>query len=254
MISYSVRVQTKKIISFFVCFIIIFFSVIKSTCGLPEEDTEQTALLADSVAVSSVPTLPTVVIDPGHGGIDGGASSKSGVVEKEVNLQIGTVLYRLCNAFGIGCVMTRYDDRMLGQEQDGAKRKMKDLRYRVNTANSYPDFIFVSIHQNKFPIEKYSGLQVYYSKNILGSYELAKSMQDCVKNTLQPQNTRAVKPSASSIYVLDNIRCPGVLVECGFLSNNAEAALLADATYQKKLSCCIFSSIFNYISDETNEK
>ncbi len=247
---YSVNSQTLKIISFFVCFVFVFFSTLSLTSGLPPaENTVQTAVEVDKVIKESRGIFPVIVIDPGHGGRDGGASSDNGVLEKDINLQISALISRLCGAFGFECVMTRTEDVMLGEELAGNKRKMKDLKSRVNTANSLSDCIFISIHQNKFPQKKYSGLQTYYSKNSPLSKQLAQSIQTAVKQNLQSDNDRAVKPAGSSIYVLDNIIHPAVLVECGFLSNDGEVLLLCDSVYQKKLSASVFSALFNYLQE-----
>ena len=113
---------------------------------------------------------------------------------------------------------------------------------------SYENAVFVSIHMNKFPVEKYSGLQVYYSRANEASRDIAESIQNKTADFLQSENKRKIKPADSSIYVLDNLEIPAVLVECGFLSNRAEAALLSTAAYQDKLACIIYAAVCDAIS------
>lgn len=199
--------------------------------------------------VTSCKNLPILVIDAGHGGIDGGASSDNGILEKDINLQISNRLARLCSAYGIKCVVTRSDDELLGSSAGSGSRKLRDLQARVDVARKSGDCFFVSIHQNKFPIEKYSGLQVYYSPNNDFSRTLAQNIQDNTKSYLQPENVREIKKATSSIYILNNISSPAVLVECGFLSNRTEASLLCNESYQKKLCAVIFGAIFNSLQE-----
>jgi N-acetylmuramoyl-L-alanine amidase len=106
--------------------------------------------------------------------------------------------------------------------------------------------IYVGIHMNKFSVEKYRGLQVYYSANDQGSVGIANKIKDNTRLYLQPYNKREIKKANSSIYILNNIDCPAVLVECGFLSNNVEAELLKTDAYRRKMAYCIALGIQNY--------
>ena len=188
----------------------------------------------------------TVIIDPGHGGLDGGASTEDGVLEKHLNLAVANKLKALFECAGVDVVMTRYSDVMLASP-DSDHKKRDDLNARLHIAEDYENCIFISIHMNKFPVEKYSGMQVYYSGNNSESADLARDI--CEKNAtcLQKGNNRAIKQADSSIYVLNNIRVPAVLVECGFLSNYKEAALLQTDEYQNKLASLIFSATMDHI-------
>ncbi len=244
--------RTLKLLSPLLCFVLVFFSTVAITSGIP--DAKSTGEYVDAVIVQKSSVFPLVIIDPGHGGRDGGASSDDGALEKDINLQISKIISRLSSAYGIDCMLTRNKDEMLGSELPGNKKKMKDLKSRVSIANSNDNCIFVSIHQNRFPQKKYSGLQVYYSKNSLYSKPLAEKIQTSVRKNIQPQNDRVIKQASSSIYVLDNVKCPAVLIECGFLSNDTEAKMLSDSEYQKKLSACIFTAVFNYLQEYSNEK
>lgn len=120
---------------------------------------------------------------------------------------------------------------------------MQDLKGRLTVANNNNDAVFVSIHMNKFPIEKYGGLQVYYSPNDKNSYTLAAQIQKDVSSFLQKDNKRTVKKADSSIFLLDKIKTPAVLIECGFLSNIADSNNLDDPEYRLKLSSLIAKSI-----------
>ncbi len=186
------------------------------------------------------------IIDPGHGGFDGGAVGQTGVLEKDINLDIAIHLQELFSMSGIEAFLTRTTDVLLYNENDGRSKKAQDVRNRVSFTKSFVNPVFVSIHQNKFPVSKYSGLQVYYSPHNSSSKLLAESIQSEVKSKLQNDNNREVKKSGSTIFVLKNLDCPAVLVECGFLSNPKEEALLSDCKYRKKLALCIFSALMNY--------
>lgn len=204
---------------------------------------------AGASAASAPQKKITVIIDAGHGGMDGGAVSDDGILEKDINLSLAKRLRELFALADVNVVMTREDDSMLC-EADSRHKKRDDLENRVKIAKSYENAVFVSIHINKFPVEKYSGLQVYYSRANENSKRIAESVQAKTALVLQPQNTRKTKPADSSIYVLDNLDIPAVLIECGFLSNKREAALLSDAEYQEKLACVIFASVADAISNE----
>ncbi len=201
----------------------------------------------DSHDVSVGVTYPTVILDAGHGGEDGGTSSAGGILEKDVNLDVAKKLCDLLTLSGYTVVLTREDDRLLYKEDIRDKRKAQDLRTRVEVAEAHPDAIFVSIHQNSFPIEKYSGLQVYYSPNDADSEKLARSVRDVVRTYLQPENTREIKRADSKIYLLDRIKNPAIMVECGFLSNVAEAERLGDEGYRMQLASVIYKAICEFV-------
>lgn len=194
----------------------------------------------------------TLVIDAGHGGEDGGATGASGVLEKDINLMISKQLYSFLSLTDIDCITTRDDDVMLYKDGQSGKKKYYDVRNRVEIAKSYDNPVFISIHQNKFPIEKYNGLQVYYSKHHKDSRLLALTVQDKTKEFLQPDNNRKIKQSGKSIYVLNNLSCPAILVECGFLSNSQEEKMLCDEEYRKKLSFVLFSAMLEYLTESGN--
>lgn len=142
--------------------------------------------------VSSEP-FGTVIIDAGHGGMDGGATSDSGTLEKELNLEISLLLRDVLQASGVQVILTRDCDEMLDCNAKGGSRKTRDLRARVEIAEANPDALFVSIHMNKFPSASVSGVQLYYSPNNPESEVLAQMIQSSVKSLLQPDNNRPLK-------------------------------------------------------------
>lgn len=191
----------------------------------------------------------TVVIDAGHGGEDGGCEG-NGLVEKVLNLDIALSIADMLEKEGLTVLLTRESDVLLYDKNDNyeGRKKALDLRKRVEITENCENPIFVSIHMNYFAQTKYSGLQVWYSKNDSRSRILANLIQSNTKIHLQPNNQRTIKEATSSIFILDNLTCPAVLIECGFLSNKDDAAALSDTEYRQKLASIIFNAIMDYIS------
>ena len=203
----------------------------------------------------SAPQFKTVIIDAGHGGEDGGASSASGLIEKDVNLDISMMLCDMLRASGVNVVMTRADDRLLYDRNvdfQGRKKKL-DLAARVAIADSTPNSIFVSIHMNSFSSSKYSGMQVWYSPNNELSAVLAESIRSNNQNLLQPTNNRRTFRATSAINVLYNAKSPAVLVECGFLSNSDEAKRFESKEYRQKVAFVLFCSIMEFLNTTTQK-
>ena len=195
-------------------------------------------------------TLPTVVIDPGHGGEDGGAVGINGCIEKELNLEIALILRDLLEASGVNVMMTRSEDIMLYEANTPGKKKIQDLKQRVKIGEENEDSVTVSIHMNTYPSPRYSGAQVYYSPNHPESKELAETVQNGIRTYLQPDNKRQIKESTSAIYLLHNIKNPAILIECGFISNQSEAELLCTDAYRHKVALTIYSSIIDHLNKE----
>lgn len=191
--------------------------------------------------VSSNTDIRKIIIDAGHGGKDGGAISVTGSIEKELNLDISLKIGDILELLGYDVIYTRTTDTELKHE-DGGTRKMQDLKGRLQIAENNADVPFISIHMNKFPIEKYYGTQVYYSNNNSTSLNLSQAIMKNTIANLQPKNTRKVKMATSNIYLLDKIKSPAVLIECGFLSNQEESGLLDIESYRTKLSIIIANS------------
>lgn len=194
-------------------------------------------------------TVYTVIIDAGHGGRDGGASADDGTLEKHLNLAVAQKLKALLESADIRVVMTREEDIELASP-DSPHKKLDDLSARAELAEEQENGILVSIHMNKFPIEKYSGLQVYYSENNAKSLVLAETIQSGAIASFSAMPERKVKP-AKDIYLMENVRIPAVLVECGFLSNYEEKELLKTDGYQKKLAVRIYASLLSFLENGT---
>ncbi len=201
-------------------------------------------------ACSSEENKITVVLDAGHGGEDSGASSEDGLLEKDLNLKICENIRDILLLSGIEVKMTRTDDKLLYTEEQNIKgqRKHYDLKNRYLIAKEYQNPVFVSIHINKFSASQYKGLQVYYSDNNAKSKILADKIQTDIKEALQNDNNRKTKNAKNSIYLLDRLECPAVLVECGFLSNNEDTENLRNDEYIKKMSVIIANSIMENIN------
>ena len=197
---------------------------------------------------------PTVIIDAGHGGEDGGAIGKNGVYEKDLNLCIALELQQMLKSADIPTRLTRDSDTLLYDKNSDyhGKKKLLDMQARRKIINQYPDAVFISIHMNSFPEEKYKGLQVYYSPDVRDSEILAQYIQDTVRDNLQYANKRKIKSSEDNIYLLNDTPHPSVLIECGFISNPEECELLCQTSYQKRLCMCIYAAILNYLSFQSN--
>ena len=191
----------------------------------------------------------TLIIDAGHGGEDGGTVGVNGVLEKDLNLKIAFALRDMALSAGYDTVMSRTEDVLLYDRNTDYKGRKKalDLLARAKIAEKYENAVFVSIHMNAFPDGKYSGLQVYYSVNDPLSKTVAEDIQSTVRLYLQSTNERKIKPATSNIYLLDRITLPAVLIECGFLSNADECALLSLDSYRQKLALSIFLSVSKYL-------
>lgn len=182
-----------------------------------------------------------IVIDPGHGGEDGGAVSCSGIPESVYNLEISLKLNDLLNLLGYDTKLIRKTDvSVYTKGETLSQKKASDLKERVKLANETPNALLLSIHQNHYPDGRYSGAQVFYAKT-KGSEQLAKQLQSSFLSALNPGSKRQAK-IAGGIYLMEHIHCPGVLIECGFLSNAAEDAKLKSPEYQKKL-CCVIAAV-----------
>lgn len=190
----------------------------------------------------------SILIDPGHGGEDGGAISCSGLPESGYNLEISLRLKDLMQFLGYDVKMTRDTDVSIHQYGTTiAQKKASDLKERVRLANTTKNAVLLSIHQNHFADERYSGAQVFYA-GTTGSDKLARNLQESFTKTLNPTSNRQCK-KCSGIYLMEHIQCTGVLIECGFLSNRQEEAKLRDAKYQKQLCSVITSTVSQFLSN-----
>ena len=192
-----------------------------------------------------------VIIDPGHGGMDGGATGVSGMLEKECTLEISKKLDLLMAFVGVPAVMTRTEDLSLDHQGDVSIRqnKVSDLKARLRIAEETENAVFISVHLNKFTESKYRGAQVFYAPKNPNSELLAKIMQKSIITAIADGNTRTYKKSTDDVYLMRNASCPAVTVECGFVSNPEEEALLKDDDYQKKLALAIAGGYLEYINE-----
>jgi len=196
---------------------------------------------------------PVIVIDPGHGGEDGGASAPDGTKEKDLNLSVSLCTAEIPRAAGYDVRLSRSDDRLLydmyGDFTDyTGRKKTYDLRNRLRFAREAEAGLLVSIHMNMFPDPRYSGLQVYYSPASPESRTVADTVQSYARLYLQPQNTRETKAATSAIYLLHRAEIPSVMIECGFLSNEEELRRLQSESYRMQLALTIACAIGESLS------
>ena len=231
----------RRRVGLYVCYVLTILTVLAGV-----------KLLNHSVTVMAVykaqQAKTCIIIDPGHGGEDGGAVSVVGRPESAYNLEIAKRLNDLLQFLGYQTKMTRDTDISIYTKGETlAQKKVSDLKERVRIINDTENAVLLSIHQNHFPEERYAGPQVFYSVT-KGSDQLAKQLQSVLISGLSPGSNRGVK-KAKGIYLMEHIGCTGVLVECGFLSNYREEAALRDPEYQKKVSSLIAVGVSQYLSN-----
>ena len=207
--------------------------------------------LQESFAVSAIQReRPVIVIDPGHGGMDGGAIGAGGIVEKNINLAVALRLKELLALSGYDAVLTRESDISL--HDDGAsgirEQKKSDIRNRLKLMEKYDGAIVVMIHQNQFSESKYSGAQMFYGPVHPDSELLAERMQAAFRQ-LQPDNKREIKPGTRDVYLLWSCKNPIVLAECGFISNPEECGKLQDPDYQQQVA---FTILMGLLADDAD--
>ena len=183
-----------------------------------------------------------IAIDAGHGGIDGGAVSISGVPESQINLEIAERLNDLLHFMGYRTFMLRNTDTSLHTEGTTiSAQKISDLKHRVQMVIDSDASLLISIHQNTFSDKKYSGAQVFHH-SAPESIALASRLQENFIKTVNPGSKRKPK-LAKGIYLMEHLTCPAILIECGFLTNVKEEALLRSEAYQKQLCCVIAATV-----------
>ncbi len=194
---------------------------------------------------------PIIILDAGHGGIDGGCSTADGVPEKGINLSILLKLRDMLEISGYEVKVTRDSDMSIHDKgiEGIANQKSSDMDNRLAIFNSEPNAVCVSIHQNQFTEPQYNGAQMFYSDSNSGSESLARSIQGRFVEFLQPDNTREIKQCGKELFLCYYSENPTVMVECGFLSNPEEAALLVTDEYQTKVAFTIFSGINDFINN-----
>ena len=178
-----------------------------------------------------------LIIDAGHGGADGGAVSLSGAKESEINLQVALKLDQIMGFYGVQTVLTRATETLDYTEKAHTIRakKVEDQNRRLQLINTTENAVLISIHQNIFPDGRPFGAQVLFAATD-GSKDFAEYMQKSLIDALNVRNRRAASRVPKSVMLLNHIKCPAILVECGFLSNTQEERLLRTDTYQQKIA------------------
>ncbi len=207
----------------------------------------QAGKMAAGVNAKAGKEKPVVVIDAGHGGNDPGKIGVDGTLEKDINLQIAKRLKKYLEASDVEVILTREDDNGLYSERD-SKKKMADMNKRCEIINDVSPALTVSIHQNSYHQEDVFGGQVFYYKKSGNGKELAEILQDRFDYVLGERNTRLAKPN-DNYYLLLHVRTPIVIVECGFLTNWKETALLNSPDYQDRLAWTIHMGIMQYLNE-----
>jgi len=233
----------KIIISFFALAAVFLISVITVSKNSSEG-------IKAASEISRKEIDETIILDAGHGGEDGGAVADDGTLEKDLNLIISNDTAAYFELFGIPYIPVRTEDISVCDEGLSTirERKRSDIMNRYELINSTENSILLSIHQNFFTDSKYYGTQVFYSDNNESSKLLAGEIRKSVIDALAPDNTREIKPSDSSIYLLYKAETTSVLVECGFISNAEELSKLKTPVYDSQLAYFIFRGLLNYLN------
>ena len=232
------RTKLLKAISFFVLGFMVFMCMDVSE-----------AAYAKGTARTENNEKKMILIDPGHGGIDGGAVSKKGTLEKDINLAISLKLRDELKKCGFNVIMSREEDVGLYSDRGRIRdKKREDLKNRCLLKENSGCHMFISIHQNAFPQVQYYGAQVWYSKTE-DSKMLAHIVQENLKADLNGGNKRMEKPAVEGYKILQCRTIPSIIVECGFLSNAAEEEKLRTEDYQKKIAQSIAKSVVQFFEE-----
>lgn len=205
--------------------------------------------LQAQAAVAGEAAIPRIIVlDAGHGGADGGASGPDGTRECDLNLAITLKTDAVLGLLGEETLLLRSTDTDLSSSdaKSISQKKVSDIRRRVELTNSQPGAILVSIHCNTYSQEKYHGAQVFYTG---GAKEFGETMQLALKNGVDPTNARMAKAVSPDVYLMNHIKVPGILVECGFLTNQEELTNLKDPDYQTRLAVTIAVTAANQASE-----
>lgn len=208
------------------------------------------ARVTESALPTAVQTAerPVIVLDAGHGGLDSGAVGKSGLLEKDVNLSVVKKLASMLKMSGFEVVLTRNEDiSIYDPGVEGIRnQKLSDMDNRLEIVQKYPDSIFLCIHQNNYTDPQYFGGQMFYNNNNPDNRTLAQIMQNRFA-TLQPGNDREIKLSGEELFLLKSNPNPSLLIECGFLSNPNEEALLATDEYRQQTAFTIYCGLIEFL-------
>lgn len=195
----------------------------------------------------------TIVIDPGHGGPDGGAVAKDDTTEKEIALAVSKKLQTYLQQSGAMVYLTREADYDLAAEDTKglSKRKSEDIRKRLDLIHDKQADFFVSVHLNSIPSERWSGAQTFYNPNDKDGHHLAKMIQTEIIDNLD--NTTRTALAMNTIYLLKHAEVPGALVEIGFLSNDQEREQLKQESYQEQMAASIYEGMLRYATEDPEQ-
>lgn len=235
MIELFITFKLKKAAALLALLLIVVLSLVLILANADDE--------AETMNQNASGHIAKLVIDPGHGGIDGGAVSASGIKESDVNLKIADKMGAIADFLGLQYVMTRDSDT----ESPGidSYSEHNDLVARAELVNSIDKAVMISVHQNEFPSAVVSGAEVMYADTD-GSRVLAEDMQNLLVTQLDPENRRVFRPAPKELLLTGSINCPGVLVECGFLSNPTEAEKLGSTEYQTKIAAILIAAYVRF--------
>lgn len=196
----------------------------------------------------------TIVIDPGHGGPDGGAVGSDNTTEKEIALEVSKKLRDYLQQAGALVYLTREEDKDLAapEVRGYSKRKSEDIRNRLKFIHDKNPDLFITVHLNALPSNRWSGAQTFYYPSFPENKHLAKMIQAEIIRNLE--NTKRVPLPIDNIYLLKYAEVPGALVEIGFLSNEEERELLKDETYQEQMAASIYQGIIRYVTEDMEEE
>ena len=224
-------------------FLVIAVFAICCTSFEQNHTEEASALLSENTLI---------VIDAGHGGVDGGAVSINGAFEKDINLSIALKLRSILLLNGFDVIMTRDRDMSIYDSslEDGTirQKKVSDINNRISILNNNPNAILISIHQNTFDSPDVKGVQVFFADNDSSSL-LGDIMQKRLMKDLDQSGDRPAKKAYKDIKLMNSIKNTGILIECGFLSNPEEESNLLDESYQGKIAFAIMSALYEYLGE-----
>lgn len=226
------NVKSKNQVAWIIAAVLLLAAIIIS---IAKPDTED--------AANTGAEMYTLVIDAGHGGIDGGAVGTDGSKESDINLAIALKLRALAEFYGQENIMTRQDDST--KSTTASYSEHDDLVTRTEIVNAAVNPVLISIHQNCYPTGQPSGPQVIYASSE-PSESLGKLTHQNLISSLDPTNRRVAEPASKNLYVLSHVSCPAILVECGFMSNISDMGKLGDSSYQTAISSVLMASYLQY--------
>jgi len=202
-------------------------------------------VLVLSATSASIPNKSyTIVIDPGHGGIDGGSVGVSGQDENYLNLEYSLCLKEILTDAGVNVIMTRTNLNGLYSIFSDNK-KLDDMKKRKDIVTKSKADMVLSIHMNSFPLKSARGAQVFYKKDSVSGEKLAENIQEVFIKTLP--NAKP-EPAVGDYYMLNEFEIPSVIIECGYISNEEEEQLILQEDYKKLVCLSIFAGVLKFLA------